>query len=175
MHEAGAGHRRQPGSGAASAAAATPSKVWKLGKDPAVSPRLFFQHVAVFCGVLLLGALLLLLLADEPAAAFACVVHTVLSFGIAAWMAIHMADGDEVLLYADELVVLTYSGLQCSRHVFPLAGLVIEGGHGGLDGGVYWFCHGQRRIEVGGKLDAITRCLAISEIAQTLAACRDAG
>jgi hypothetical protein len=174
LHDAGAGDQHARSFVPASTAAATPLKVWKLTKGPSLSPRVFFQHVAVFCGVLLLGAMLLLL-ADKPAAAFACLVHAMLSFGIAAWMAVHMADGDQVLLYADELVVLTYSGLQCSSHVFPLTGLVIEAGLGGLDGGAYWFCHGQRRVAVGDKLDVITRCLAISEIAQTVAAYRNAG
>ena len=174
LHDTGAGDRHARRFPAASAAAAKPLKVWKLTKGPCVSPRVFFQHVAVFCGVLLLGATLLLL-ADKPAAALACLLHTALSFGLAAWMAIHMADGDEVLLYCDALVVLRHSGLQCRRHMFPLAGLVIEGGHGGVGGGAYWFRHGQRRVEVGDKLDVITRCLAISEIAQTVAACRAAG
>lgn len=149
-----------------------PIKSWKLVKKPPVSPRVFFQHLAIFTGALLLGAVGLLLL-GKPIAAAACLANALLAVAFAMFFAVHVADGDEILLYADELVVHSYRGLRYRRWVLPLATLVIEAGHGRCKG-CYWLRHGPDRVPVGEQLDVIPRCLLVSEIAQAVLACRAA-
>lgn len=149
-----------------------PIKSWKLIKKPSVSPRVFFEHLAVFSAALLIGAFGLLVIGKHGAAA-ACLANALVAVAIAMFFAIHIADGDEIMLYADELVVHSYRGLQYRRRVFPLESLVIEAGRGKCQG-YCWLRYGVERVPVGEKMHVIPRCLVVSEIARAILACRAA-
>lgn len=139
-----------------------PIKRWNLTRTLQISPSRYFQHIALFCGVLLMGCLAFIYL-GRTGAAWLCAVQAIFAFIVGTWFAVHAGDGDEIVLFSNSIVVITYSGLQSYRREFSLRWVALEAGIGS-DAGRYWICHQSEKVELGKGLDLADRCLIASEI-----------
>ncbi|MDB5848893.1 MAG: Protein of unknown function transrane [Rhodoferax sp.] len=125
-----------------------------------------------------LGAMALVLLALASGLAvlgslvFAalCGLQVLLLVGGGLLYAVHVADGEHVLLYADRLEVRLYRGLRTRSYSFNPCWAHFECGRG-ANAGLYWLRHGDMRLPLGHHLAPVPRCLAVSEITTALLAC----
>lgn len=140
-----------------------PIKRWKLTRTLQITPSRYFQHLGLFCAVLLTGCLAFVIF-DRTGAAVLCMAQGLIAVIGATWFAVHAGDGDEIVLYSDQVVATTYAGLQSYRRVFPLRQTAIQAGIG-TNAGRYWISFQSEKIELGARLSLADRCLIASEIA----------
>jgi uncharacterized membrane protein len=143
-----------------------PLKEWRLTRGCSITPRSFMLHLSAMA-LTLLGAAAVLAAMGSPLCAGACVllVGTLLAGGL--YFAIHMADGEHVLLYADRLIVRRHRGLGTRSYSFNPRFAHFECGRGNHEG-YYWLRYGEIRLPLGHRLPPVPRCMAVAEITTAL-------
>jgi uncharacterized membrane protein len=144
----------------------SPLAAWRLVRHCAVSPRTYLRHVAAICSFLAMIALGFFAL-GSPVVALCCVLQACAVAALHLLYAAHVTDGEQVELYPDRLVVVSFVGLSSQVHVFPTCWAQVETGRG-RDDGAYWIRHGARRLRLGRHLPPLQRRRTVAAIAQAL-------
>ena len=143
-----------------------PLAVWRLTRHCTVSPRAYLRHVAAVC-IFLATISLGFLVLGSPVVSLCFILQTCAVAGLHLLFAAHAADRENVLLYRDRLVVVTYDGLSTRVHEFPTCWVRVETGCG-RDDSSFWLCHGRRRLALGRHLPPVKRQRTLAEIARAL-------
>ena len=143
-----------------------PLRHWRLTRGCSVTPRRFMFHLCAMALVLLGLAITLAALGSPWFAAF-CLLQMVVLLVTGMRFAVHVSDGEHVMLYADRLVVRHYQGLGVENYSLNPRFAHFECGRG-ADEGYYWLRHGDIRVPMGHQLPPVRRCLAVAEITTAL-------
>ena len=142
---------------------------WRLTASCNFTPRAFMLHMGATALALLVLTSTLALLGNAVGAAI-CAANALLLLAGGMVYAVHVADGEQVLLYEDRLVVLLYRGLRTRSYSFNPCWAHFESGRG-EDAGYYWLRCGEVRLPLGHHLPPVPRCMAVAEITTALLAC----
>lgn len=142
---------------------------WRLTAGCDFTPRAFMLHLCATSLALLVVTSTLAVLGNTVAAII-CGASALLLFASGMVYAVHVADGEQVLLYEDRLVVLLYRGLRTRSYSFNPCWAHFECGRGD-DAGYYWLRCGEVRLPLGHHLAPVARCMAVAEITTALLAC----
>lgn len=161
------------GSTAEPAAAPTgrppPLRHWRLTRGCAITPRAYMLHLCAIV-LVLLGAAAAMAAIGSIGLSAALLLQALLVVGGGLFYAVHVADGEQVLLYPDRLVVRLHRGLKTRSYSFNPCWAHFECGRG-PDAGYYWLRYGEIRLPLGHHLEPIPRCQAVAEITSALLAC----
>jgi uncharacterized membrane protein len=144
-------------------------KRWRLTAGCDFTPRAFMLHLGASLLALLLVTCTLAVLGNTVAAVI-CGINALLLVAGGMFYAVHVADGEQVLLYEDRLVVLLHRGLRTRSYSFNPCWAHFECGRGD-DAGYYWLRCGDVRLPLGHHLAPVPRCMAVAEITTALLDC----
>ncbi|MDB5893987.1 MAG: Protein of unknown function transrane [Rhodoferax sp.] len=143
-----------------------PMRHWRLTRRCSITPRRFMLHLCAMAAVLV-GLAFALSALGSPSLAALCLVQVVVLLCTGLHFAVHAADGEQVVLYPDRLVVRHYDGLVARSYSLNPRFAHFECGRG-ADEGYYWLRHGDIRVPMGHQLPPVRRCLAVAEITTAL-------